>query len=213
MTGLPPAGNQLCRGRRAREYGRLTQGAVLDLSELTDEQLAAETVREGSDGPAFVELLSRFRERIWRICFRLMQNETDANDAAQEVFVRLFVNRAKFEGRSKYSTWAHAVAVRTCLSIRRGKARRRKYETDATREFQHRHGDTQPTADPGLSIDLMSMLESLGEDDRAMLIMKYAEGHSYEELSGIFDLSISGCKMRVSRAREKLRQLYPNQLG
>ena len=185
----------------------------MDVSELTDEQLAAETVREGSDGPAFVELLSRFRERIWRVCFRLMQNETDTNDAAQEVFVRLFVNRAKFEGRSKYSTWAHAIAVRTCLSLRRGKARRRKHETDATREFQYRHGDVQPTGDPGLSMDLMKMLESLGEGDRAMLIMKYAEGHSYEELAGIFELSVSGCKMRVKRAREKLRGLYPNQLG
>jgi RNA polymerase sigma factor (sigma-70 family) len=59
----------------------------------------------------------------------------------------------------------------------------------------------------------MKMLESLNEDDRAMLIMKYAEGHNYEELAGIFDLSVSGCKMRVSRAREKLRELYPNQLG
>ncbi|MEK6249006.1 MAG: hypothetical protein N2C12_12560, partial [Planctomycetales bacterium] len=100
----------------------------MDHTAFTDEQLAADAAREGSDGPAFRCLLDRFRERVWRICYRLMGDETDANDAAQEVFVRLFLNRAKFEGRSKYSTWVHGLAVRTCLTIRRSRTRRRKHE-------------------------------------------------------------------------------------
>ena len=73
--------------------------AVLDVLQQTDEALAAEAAREGSDGPAFVALVDRFRQRVWRICYRLLGNEQDANDAAQEVFVRLFTNRAKFAGR------------------------------------------------------------------------------------------------------------------
>ena len=63
---------------------------TLEVTERTDEQLAAEAAREGSDGPAFVALVERFRQRVWRICYRLLGNEQDANDAAQEVFVRLF---------------------------------------------------------------------------------------------------------------------------
>ena len=93
----------------------------MNTTELSDEQLAATAAREGSDGPAFVALVERFRSRVWQICFRLLDNEHDANDAAQEVFVRLFLSRTKFEGRSKYSTWVHGVAVRTCLTIRRGR--------------------------------------------------------------------------------------------
>ena len=54
----------------------------------------------------------------------------------------------------------------------------------------------------------MQMLETLDEEDRAMLILKYAEGYDYEELAAIFELSVSACKMRVSRAREKLQQRY-----
>ena len=57
-------------------------------------------------------------------------------------------------------------------------------------------------------MDLMNMLEMLDEEDRAMLLLKYAEGYDYDELAAIFELSISACKMRLSRAREKLQQRY-----
>jgi RNA polymerase sigma-70 factor (ECF subfamily) len=185
----------------------------LELVERTDEQLAAEAAREGSDGPAFVALVERFRQRVWRICYRLLGNEQDANDAAQEVFVRLFTNRAKFAGRSKYGTWVHAIAVRTCLTIRRGRGRRQRHEdTISEEQWERQQPKGHRTAD-GLTLDLMHMLDVLDEEDRAMLILKYAEGYDYEELSSIFELSVSACKMRLARAREKLQQRFPNQVS
>jgi len=183
----------------------------LELTERTDEQLAAEAAREGSDGPAFVALVERFRQRVWRICYRLLGNEQDANDAAQEVFVRLFLNRTKFAGRSKYATWVHAIAVRTCLTIRRGRGRRQRHEDTASEEqWEHQQPRQEPPS-TALSLDLMRMLEILDEEDRAMLILKYAESYDYEELAAIFELSVSACKMRLSRAREKLQQRFPDQ--
>ncbi len=59
-------------------------------------------------------------------------------------------------------------------------------------------------------MDLMAMLETLSEEDRALLLLKYAEAYEYEELAEIFDISVSACKMRVSRAREKLQTKFPN---
>jgi RNA polymerase sigma-70 factor (ECF subfamily) len=176
--------------------------------QLSDEELAAAAAREGSDGPAFVALVDRFRSRVWSICYRLLSNEHDANDAAQEVFVRLFLHRKKFEGRSKYSTWVHGIAVRTCLTIRRGRGRRQRRETapgDETIEQQSPGVEGQA---PGLSLDLMQMLEILDEEDRALLILKYAENYSHEELAEIFDLTVSACKMRISRAREKIQARF-----
>lgn len=181
---------------------------VLALQERTDEQLAAEAAREGSDGPAFVALLDRHRDRVWRICYRLLGHVEDANDAAQEVFVRLFLNRGKFDGRSKYSTWVHGVAVRTCLTLRRGRLRRRRHETTAAEATLEACGGEQREAPPGLALDLVQMLDTLDEEDRALVILKYAENYSYEELAGIFGLSESACKMRVSRAREKIQQQF-----
>lgn len=181
------------------------------MSELTDEQLAAMAAREGSDGPAFVEIVRRFQDRVWRICFRLLSNAEDAHDAAQEVFVKLFLGRTKFEGRSKYSTWVHAVAVRTCLMLRRGRGRRRTHESAA----QELEADRQRRGAPGTgaekNLDLMQMLDTLDEEDRALLILKYSEGHNHEELAEMFELSVSACKMRISRACEKLRERFPDQ--
>jgi RNA polymerase sigma-70 factor (ECF subfamily) len=183
----------------------------VDVAQLSDEQLAAEAAREGSDGPAFVALVERFRQRVWRICFRLMGNEQDAHDAAQEVFVRLFLHRTKFAGRSKYSTWVHGIAVRTCLTLRRGRGRRLKHESVPADDQWQQHQAERAPPPAGLSLDLASMLDTLDEEDRAMLILKYAENYDYEELAAIFEHSVSACKMRVSRAREKLQARFPEQ--
>lgn len=183
----------------------------MDLAPLTDEQLAAAAARETSDGPAFVALVERFRQRVWRICFRLMSNEQDANDAAQEVFVRLFLQRDKFAGRSKYGTWVHGVAVRTCLAMRRGRGRRQRHESVSADVGWESRQPARAAVPQGLSLDLMKMLEILDEEDRALLILKYAEGYDYDELAAIFELSPSACKMRISRAREKLQDRFPDQ--
>jgi RNA polymerase sigma factor (sigma-70 family) len=180
----------------------------VDVAQQTDEQLAAAAARESSDGPAFVALVDRFRQRVWQICYRLLNNEQDANDAAQEVFVRLFLQRAKFAGRSKYATWVHGVAVRTCLAMRRGRGRRQRHEYAASeRQWQSQRPDPHASA-AGLSLDLLDMLETLDDEDRALLILKYAESYDYDELAAIFEISPSACKMRISRAREKLQNRY-----
>jgi RNA polymerase sigma-70 factor (ECF subfamily) len=148
---------------------------------------------------------------VWRICYRLLNNEQDSNDAAQEVFVRLFFNRAKFAGRSKYATWVHGVAVHTCLTMRRGRGRRqRRVSTVSGEELEQQ--EARHEAASGLAADLEQMLDVLNEEDRAMLILKYAEGYEYDELAEIFNLSMSACKMRVSRAREKLQRLFPHEM-
>lgn len=184
-------------------------GTLLDIDERTDEQLAAQVMREESDGPSFLELMRRYRDRIWRICFRLMGNADDANDAAQEVFVRMFFYRARFESRSKYSTWAHGVALNTCLTMRRGRSRRVRRETKVAEQEAYQAAGAGGDLKADASIDLNKILDTLDETDRALLIMKYAEGQSYDELAITFGLSISACKMRISRAREKLKQRFP----
>jgi RNA polymerase sigma-70 factor (ECF subfamily) len=182
---------------------------TLDTKSLSDEELAALAAREGSDGPAFVELVSRFQERVWRVCYRVMGNAEEAQDAAQEVFVRLFLHRAKFAGRSKYSTWVHGIAVRTCLMIRRSRGRRSKRENTAGEAALARHERRDVQQQGEDTLDLAQMLETLDEDERALLLLKYAEGHSYEELAEMFELSVSACKMRISRARTKLKERFP----
>ena len=174
----------------------------------TDEQLAVEAVSEDSDGPAFQMLVQRYQQKVWQICFRLMGDAEDASDAAQEVFVRLFVHRGRYQRKSKYSTWVYGVALRTCLTLRRSRSRRQRRVTTAeiTPEMAGHPAETKQTS---LQMDLAHMLDMLSEEDRAMLILKHAQGYSYDDLAEMFDLSVSACKMRVSRAREKLKRRFP----
>lgn len=178
------------------------------LDDATDEQLAALAAREGSDGPAFAAIVSRYDRRVWSVCYRLLGNASDAHDAAQEVFVKLFLQRAKFRGESKYSTWVHGIAVRTCLMQRRAGGRRRKREGAPTAVDLDTQAATRPAEGAETKLDLLQMLDILDEEDRAMILLKYAEGYEYEELAEIFELSVSACKMRVSRAREKIQARF-----
>ncbi len=180
-------------------------------SNITDEQLATEAAREGSDGSAFRALLDRLRDRIWRVCFRLMGNAEDANDAAQEVFVRLFFQRTRFEGRSRYATWAHGIAIRTCLMLRRARGRRRTHESAAGQADAVVSQNRAEMDAPSKTLDLMQMLEFLDDEDRALLLMKYGEGYSHDELAEIFQITLSACKMRISRACARLREQFPEQ--
>jgi RNA polymerase sigma-70 factor (ECF subfamily) len=177
----------------------------------SDEELAAEAAREGAEGPAFSALYARFEERVWRVCYRLMGSAEDAADAAQEVFVQLFLQRAKFAGRSKYATWVHGIALRVCLSQRRSRGRRKTHESAAQVQQTARDQHLDRTPDRGTALDLAQMLDTLEDEERALLILKYAEGYSYEELAEMFDLSVSACKMRIHRAIGKLRERFPDQ--
>jgi RNA polymerase sigma-70 factor (ECF subfamily) len=178
---------------------------------LTDEELAAQAAREGSDGVAFTALMDRYRDRVWRVCWRLMGSEHDAEDAAQEVFVRLFFDRGRFAGRSRYSTWLHGVAIRTCLSLRRSRSRRRRRESPESAVA----ADSGPVAareDPqapaaaavDAAHDAERVLAALDEEDRALILMKFAEGHDYDELAEMFGATAGALRMRVSRIRERL---------
>ncbi len=181
---------------------------ILATDQRSDEQLAAEAAREGSDGPAFVALCARYQERMWRVCWRLVGNAEDASDAAQEVLLKMFIQRAQFKQESQYSTWVHGIAIRTCLMLRRGSGRRRQRETRAFEQHQRRESAADKSPND-TSLDMNQILETLEDEERAMLIMKYAEGHSYSDLAEMFDKTASACKMRISRARQQLKERFP----
>jgi RNA polymerase sigma factor (sigma-70 family) len=92
--------------------------------------------------------------------------------------------------------------------LRRGSGRRRQRETKAFKQRQCRES-TVDQSPQETSLDLTQILETLEEEERAMLIMKYAEGHSYSDLAVMFGKTASACKMRISRARQQLKERFP----
>jgi RNA polymerase sigma-70 factor (ECF subfamily) len=146
-----------------------------------------------------------------------MGTEHDAEDAAQEVFVRLFFERGKFAGRSRYSTWLHGVAIRTCLTLRRSRSRRRRRESPESGEAGLAETHADPQASPTVAVDAahdaQKLLEHLDEEDRALVLMRFAENHDYEELAEMFGTTSGALRMRISRIREKLSSKAGRILG
>ncbi|MFM7206986.1 MAG: RNA polymerase sigma factor [Planctomycetaceae bacterium] len=147
-----------------------------------------------------------------------MGSEHDAEDAAQEVFVRLFFERGKFAGRSRYSTWLHGVAIRTCLMMRRSRSRRRRRESPESGGgigVVEMHAD--PQASPETMVDAAhdarKVLEQLDEEDRALVLMRFAENHDYDELAEMFGATSGALRMRISRLRERLAKQAGTMLG
>jgi RNA polymerase sigma factor (sigma-70 family) len=95
--------------------------------------------------------------------------------------------------------------------MRRGRGRREKHERVEGAEGSTPEAVARPATPEGLSLDLVQILDTLDEDDRALLLLKYAEGYSHEELAAIFEISVSACKMRISRAREKIQKQFQDQ--
>jgi RNA polymerase sigma-70 factor (ECF subfamily) len=134
------------------------------------------------------------------------------------VFVRLFFERGKFAGRSRYSTWLHGVAIRTCLTLRRSRSRRRRRESsDPGGEVSLVEAHADPQASPEAAVDAAhdarKVLEHLDEEDRALVLMRFAENHDYEELAEMFGSTSGALRMRVSRIREKLAAKAGPMLG
>jgi len=97
------------------------------------------------------------------------------------------------------------VAIRTCLTLRRSRSRRRRREEPGAERVEA-HADAKPsgTAAVDATHDIRTLLEGLDEEDRALVLMRFAEGHDYEQLAEMFGTTSGACRMRISRIREKL---------
>jgi len=153
------------------------------------------------------ELYDGHVERVYRLCYRLAGGDPDlAADFAQETFVRAFQKLGTFQGRSRLSTWLHAVAVSVALNGMRKVKRTREREAPldsvpaavlATRDRQ---------AEPDLKQRLREAVGGLPEKYRTVFVMYDVEGYTHEEIGAALAMPVGTSKARLSRARAKLRE-------
>jgi len=158
---------------------------------------------------ALREAYERHGARVQRLSQRLLGCPLEAEDATQDVFLKLFERAGAFDGRARFSTWLHRLTVNHCLHrLERARLRR----TDALPE-----GDDSPS-DPGQSpleelsrTELRTHLERwllrLAPEQRAVLVLRELEGQSYAEIAETLAIPVGTVMSRLSRAREALLQL------
>lgn len=168
------------------------------------------------DVQAFEELMQSHESRIYAIALRMMGNREDAQDCAQEAMVRIYRAMGSFKGQSALATWIYRITMNTCLDELRRRKARKVTSLDSLVDNGWSPTDTGDTPEEhGLRVEkqnaLNQAIQSLPDDMRAAIILRDVKGYSYDEIASILDANVGTIKSRISRGREKLREILSKQ--
>lgn len=172
-----------------------------------DEQRIIRDVLSGRR-EEFARLVRAHQAKVLSLCLSLLKDPAEAEDAAQEVFLKAYRGLRNFRFDSSFSTWLYRIAYRHGLDILRSRRRRRTQSLDALLEERGEGAlpaapDQTTQADPARSAE--NLLSSLPPDYRLVLTLREVQGLSYEEIARATDASLDSVKARLRRARESLR--------
>jgi len=178
---------------------------------MNDEALLIERAQNG-DVLAFEELVSLYAKKIYNYCYRMTDSREDAEDLAQEVFIKVYRNLKSFKGNSKFSTWVYRIAYNTCVDRYRNG---RKLDTillnpgkneDAV-EIELVSNDPLPEEEVikrERYRKLQACLASLKPEYKTVIILRDIQNYSYEEIAEILQVPLGTVKSHISRARAAL---------
>jgi len=162
------------------------------------------------DRDAFTELVAKTYTDTYTLAFRLTGSDADAADVVQDTYVRAFKSMSKFRGDAKFTTWLYRIAA-NCASTHMSKTRRNRYEV---LEDDHTLVDSVAAHDPEMTIDngelhsrLVDALELLPKNMREVVVLRDVYDLTHEHIADEVGISVTAAKVRLHRARKKLREL------
>jgi RNA polymerase sigma-70 factor (ECF subfamily) len=156
---------------------------------------------------AFEELVVTYQHRVFGVALRMLRNAAEAEEVAQEAFLRAHRALAGFRGDAKLSTWLYAIVSRLCLT-RLGAAERRmaRQGEDTLTRVANSEGDPSDALERGeVEAALHRAIAELPEDRRIVVVLRDLEGLSYEEIAQALDLELGTVRSRLHRARMDLK--------
>ncbi len=170
------------------------------------------TQAQAGDVAAFERFVRLFERRVRGLLSRLLSDERDIEEAAQDTFVQAWRNLSRFRGDAAPFTWLYRIAVNEALQ----RSRRRRLETrpldEEVLDYQHGAAGSRPRP-PDLVLEereaqafLLDRVRRLPFEFRAPVVLRDIEGWSNREVADILDLSLAATKSRIHRARMKLRE-------
>ena len=154
-------------------------------------------------------LYEAYRSPVFRTCLRLLGDAPSAEDAAQEVFLRVFERIGTFDRRAAFSTWLYRLTVNHCLNLLERAQRR---ATLPMEDVPEPHDPAREPESACLRAEgetlLLRALERLPTDHRTMLVLREIEELSYREIADILEVPVGTVMSRLCRAREALRRIW-----
>ncbi len=168
-----------------------------------------------------LRLLFRRHERpVYSLLYRMLSNHEDAEEALAEVFVKVWRSAAGFKGDSKFTTWLFRIASNTARDVLRSRKARREVSIEDTvvDEFQPRHHTSSASPDPvrtALAVEdkarIVAAMGELSEDDRLLISLYHFQERDYDEIARVMDITSGNLKVKLFRARQRLKKLYAQQ--
>lgn len=165
------------------------------------------------DQQAFTNIVEAYQKPVYNLCYRMLNNAEDAEDAAQETFLRAYRSLKQYDHNRQFSTWLLSIAAHYCIDqIRKNRMNIISLEDQPDQEIP----DKLPGPESILSKReeqgrMRLLLEKLNSTDRAAVIMYYWYDCSYEEIAQSLSLSESAIKSRLHRARKEMARLWISQ--
>ncbi|MBW2095235.1 MAG: sigma-70 family RNA polymerase sigma factor [Deltaproteobacteria bacterium] len=173
---------------------------------------------KAGDRSAFDKIMLKHKDRVFSLCYRFLGDFQEANDSAQETFVKVFTSLKRFRAESSFSTWLYRIAANTCKNRLKSspfKHRKRMVPLhDPVNGKSNNPGanirDEGPTPNGALLAKEKMMLiqegiDSLPEGQKSVIILRDVEGLSYDEVSTITGYPLGTVKSKLARARLALR--------
>ncbi|MDX1586157.1 MAG: RNA polymerase sigma factor [Balneolaceae bacterium] len=166
---------------------------------------------------AFRRLVEDYKDRVYNTCLGFLRDPYDAEDMAQEVFMKVYESIADFRADAALGTWIYRIAVSKCLELNRKRKRKKRFAY--FQALWNSDGDPDETTDgeffphPGIAIEnkeraqiLMSAIEGLPEQQRVAFTLHKLEHLSYKEIADVMDTSLSAIESLMHRAKKNLQK-------
>lgn len=167
------------------------------------------------DTSSFAILVDRYKDMVINLSFRMLQNREEAEEATQDVFVKIYKSLSRFKGDSKFSTWLYKVTYNTCID--RLKNKKRNIALVYPEYF-----------DESVLVSLINVLDTIEESERRLMIKNclnllpaeesflltlfYFQEHSLKEISMIMGIKENNLKIKLLRSRKKLAAIFKTKL-
>jgi RNA polymerase sigma-70 factor (ECF subfamily) len=181
---------------------------------LDDDQTLVERARERrGDLRPFEELVRRHEQKVLANCRYLAGSVEDAQDLAQEVFVKAYFGLGRFRGEASFGTWIQRIKVNHCLNFLRRRKGRDEVDVDDPLQEQHAELHVAPRAEAAAEDRdrrqrIAAALERMPETLRVALVLCDLDELPYQEIADELGIGLSATKMRIKRGREEFRRIY-----
>jgi len=187
----------------------------------TEEMELVRRARHG-DLPAYDELVKRYQERIYATIYHMTSNHDDANDLAQDAFIKAFQALKSFKGGSSFYTWLYRIAVNKTINFLKQRKNRvhmslndLDFNTENNPDLVALISDKTPRREAGLSElqeKLNAALLRLSEPHRLVVVLHDVQGQSHEEIAKVMDCNIGTVRSRLFYARQQLQSYLADYL-